>query len=84
MTVPSDKKGMTYPRDILNEIKWGGGGLSQVVITYLHRGAPGDLASIRGEEIVELGRSFFSTHESKIPYHRIRIIENDGEEVFHL
>ncbi len=53
-----------------------------VVVTYLHRGAPGDLTVVRGEDITELGRSFFRTGESYIPYHRIMKIEMEGEVVF--
>jgi uncharacterized protein (UPF0248 family) len=53
-----------------------------VVITYLHRGAPGDLSAVKGEDIVELERSFFVTADSKIPYHRIRAIEHRGNLVY--
>jgi hypothetical protein len=73
---------MAYPREVLNQIKWGDGDLSQVLITYVNRGAPGDVARINGEDIVELGRSFFTIGESEIPYHRIVKIEKNGEEVF--
>jgi uncharacterized protein (UPF0248 family) len=73
---------MTYPREVLNEIKWRNGSLSGVVIYYLHRGAPEDMAFIKGDDIVELGRSFFHTRESSIPYHRITKIEKGGEVVF--
>jgi uncharacterized protein len=52
------------------------------VVTYLHRGAPGDSMIIRGEDIVELERSFFVTADSKIPYHRIRAIEHRGKLVY--
>lgn len=53
-----------------------------MMVTYVHRGAPDDMAVIKGEDIVELGRSFFRAGESYIPYHRIIKIENDGEEVY--
>ncbi len=74
---------MTYPRQVLNRIKWGGG-LSGVVITYIHRGGPDDLASVNGEDITELGRSFFTLREGQIPYHRIVRIEKEGEVVFQI
>ncbi len=70
---------MVFPREVLNELKWRGGRLDDAVITYLHRGAPGDRMSVRGADIVELERSFFVTADSKIPYHRIRRIELDDE-----
>ena len=64
-------KGMVYPREVLNEIKWRHQAMEDALITYVHRGAPGDVMTISGRDIVELGRSFFSTAESTIPYHRI-------------
>jgi uncharacterized protein (UPF0248 family) len=74
---------MPFPRDVLNRLRWTEGeGLKGVTITYLHRGAPGDRLSIRGEDIVELERSFFVTADSKIPYHRIRLIERQGEVLY--
>lgn len=73
---------MAYPREVLNGILWGRGGLSNVIVTYVHRGAPDDVAMINGKDILELGRSFFRVGESHIPYHRIIKIENDGEEVY--
>jgi len=53
-----------------------------VTVTYVHRGIPGDLSCVRGEDVVEIGRSFFSTPDGTVPYHRIRKIEMDGEVVF--
>ncbi len=65
-------------------MRWGEGGLNGVVITYVHRGGRDDLSSIRGEDITELGRSFFTVREAQIPYHRIVKIEKDGEIVFQI
>lgn len=73
---------VTYPREVLNGIRWMKGDLSNVTVTYVHRGAPGDQRTIRGEDIAELGRSFFKVGDGQIPYHRIIRIEKDGEEVF--
>jgi len=56
--------------------------LMGVTVTYVHRGAPGDLTCVQGEDVVELGRSFFSTPDRTVPYHRIRKIEKDGKVVF--
>jgi uncharacterized protein (UPF0248 family) len=75
---------MTYPRQVLNRIRWGEGGLRGVVVTYVHRGGPDDLANVRGEEISDLGRSFFTVGEGQIPYHRIIKIEKEGEVVFQI
>ncbi len=73
------RRSVAFPREVLNELKWHRGRLSDASITYLHRGAPGDRRTVNGSEIVELERSFFTTAESRIPYHRIRRIELDGE-----
>lgn len=76
---------MAFPREILNELRWHPErSLESAEITYEHRGAPGDLITISGREIEELGKSFFSTGGSRIPYHRIRnirILDEDGSEV---
>lgn len=73
---------VTYPREVLNRLRWGDGTLMGVVVTYVHRGVPGDLLSVRGEDITDLGRSFFSIGEGRVPYHRIVRIERKGEVVF--
>lgn len=48
------------PREILNEIKWRGLDLSRCKIWYIHRGAPNDTKIVRGDEIEEIGHSFFT------------------------
>lgn len=74
---------MVFPREVLNYLKWSDDrSLDDVTIYYLHRGAPGDIMSINGEDIVELERSFFVTADTKIPYHRIRRIERRGEVLY--
>lgn len=65
-------------------MRWGEDGLNRVVVTYVHRGGPDDLASVRGEDISDLGRSFFTVGEGQIPYHRIIKIEKDGKVVFQI
>jgi len=75
---------MTYPRQVLNRMRWGASGLNMVIITYVHRGGPDDLASVKGEDITELGRSFFTVGDGQIPYHRIVKIEKDREVVFQI
>ncbi|WP_019177542.1 DUF504 domain-containing protein [Methanomassiliicoccus luminyensis] len=74
---------MVYPREVLNRLRWTEGlGLEDAVITYLHRGAPGDLMAVKGSNIMELERSFFVTVDSKVPYHRIRKIEYRGKVLY--
>ena len=52
------------------------------MVTYVHRGAPGDVKSVRGDDITGLERSFFTVGRGKIPYHRVIRIEMDGEVVY--
>lgn len=74
---------MVYPKEVLNRLKWTEGEcIDEAVIFYRHRGTPDDVASVRGREIVELGKGFFHTTEASIPYHRILRIEYRGETVF--
>ncbi len=70
-----------HPREILNEIKWRGLPLEKCEIDLLHRGAPGDIITLKGNE-VGLGKSFFSCGGTEIPYHRIQRIRYEGIEVF--
>jgi uncharacterized protein (UPF0248 family) len=70
-------------KDVLNELRWRKDRrLTDAVICYVHRGAPGDERRISGADIRELGSSFFSTSEATVPYHRIFRIEYAGEIIF--
>lgn len=74
---------MVYPRDVLNRLKWtDNDSLDDAVIWYIHRGAPGDNAKIRGSAIKSLGSMFFETAEASIPYHRILRIDHRGKTLF--
>ncbi len=74
---------MPFPREILNELKWRGRSeITDAEVHYLHRGAPDDIRVISGAEIRELGRSFFVTADSEVPYHRIRRIILRGKVIF--
>jgi uncharacterized protein (UPF0248 family) len=63
-------------------LKWRDGSLAGVLVTYVHRGAPGDVMTIPAEDIIWLGHSFFVTADSEIPYHRIVLIRRDREILF--
>lgn len=74
---------MVYPREVLNRLKWTEGeDLDEAVITYVHRGAPGDVMAISGSRVRSLDRMFFETDEASIPYHRILRIVYRGELLF--
>jgi uncharacterized protein (UPF0248 family) len=53
---PCDDSGnVKTVRSVLNELRWREDrDLSMVEVEYVHRGAPGDIASVRGEDILEL------------------------------
>ena len=75
---------MRGPREVLNELKWTTG-LAGVEVTYVHRGAPGDVRVVRAEDVLALGTSFFDIaaprgRSGSIPYHRVvRIARGGGE-----
>lgn len=74
---------MTTARDFLNELKWHRGTLDEATIWYVHRGAPGDLASVQGSAVLELRRSFFDLPGgTSIPYHRVQRVELQGKVVW--
>jgi len=70
-------------RDILYELKWRKGrNLTLAEVWYADRVRPDGYRIIRGEEIIELGRGYFSLRETKLPYYKIMKIVYDGETVF--
>lgn len=73
---------MHGPREVLNDLKWHEHALAEAEITFVHRGAPGDVKHVSGADVVDLGRSFFGLRErhgvSSIPYHRVVRIERRG------
>jgi len=59
-------------RDLLNRHKWESRDLDRVVVTYRHRGAPGDEAQVRGSDVLDVGPSFLALRGgTMIPYHRV-------------
>jgi uncharacterized protein (UPF0248 family) len=74
---------MAFPKEVLNRLKWGPSSeMGDAEIHYLHRGAPNDTKVIKGNDIVELERSFFITEDGTIPYHRIRKIVHRGRVLY--
>jgi len=74
---------MVYPREVLNRLKWTEGeGLSEAVIWYVHRGVPGDVMKMTGDQLRVLGKGFFDTDDATIPYHRILRIDYRGKTLF--
>jgi len=70
-------------RDILNELRWREPGrLADAVLWYRDRARPEGLALIRGSEIVDLERRYFTTARARLPYYKIERIECSGETLF--
>ena len=75
---------MVHPlKNILNRLRWDEKeNPDDYVITYRHRGAPGDAKQVNASEIRTLGKSYFTiqeesaSEESLIPFHRILEIRN--------
>jgi len=71
-------------RDFLNKIKWDyREKADDYVISYVSRGAPGDVEEISGDLIKKVYTRGFETIEGKyIPFHRIiKIINNKSGEI---
>jgi uncharacterized protein (UPF0248 family) len=67
-------------KNILNRLRWDAReNPENYLITYRHRGAPGDAKQISASRISKLGKSYFTflddpqaeSEESIIPFHRI-------------
>lgn len=75
---------MVHPlKNVLNRFRWDEKeNPDDYVITYRHRGAPGDVKQIKASEIHSLGKSYFTIQEAHegdetlIPFHRIIEIRN--------
>jgi len=75
------------PRDTLNRLRWHPKfNLRDAKVTILHRGVPGDIRVIEGNDIKELGSAFMRVvtpeGEIEIPYHRILSIEAHGQVIW--
>ena len=79
-------RGLSGPRAQLNELKWHHEALEEAVVHYVHRGAPGDRATLHGQDIIELRRSFITVEtpdgRGQIPYHRVFRIDRGHETIW--
>ena len=64
-------------RHIINMILWHPEmEINEIKITYIHRGAPGNLKKINGNSLKRVERGFLILSDgTQIPYHRIVKIE---------
>ena len=64
----------------LNEYKWRPDtDFSKIEVEYIDRLKPEGFATIRGENIVDMGDKFIFTRVGMIPYHRVIRIKYDGK-----
>jgi len=70
-------------REVLNELRWREPSrLVDAVVSYRDRTRPERYRSIRGSEILELQRRYFTTKTTRLPYYKIERIECEGEVLF--
>ncbi len=74
-------------KKLLDELRWHPSkSLEGVEITYVHRGAPGDVMRIGAEKIIKMEKSFFiimrNGIKTRIPYHRICEIKKGNKILF--
>jgi hypothetical protein len=74
-------------KNVLNRLRWDAAEKPEnYMITYRHRGAPGDVKIIRASSIRKLGKSYFTIQEvdgadeTLIPFHRILEIRNTTDD----
>ncbi len=82
-----ERSNLVHPlKNILNRLRWDTReNAADYLITYRHRGAPGDRKQIVASQIGKLGNSYFtfnenSEEETTIPFHRILEIRNVKED----
>ncbi|HYT00352.1 MAG TPA: RNA repair domain-containing protein [Thermoplasmata archaeon] len=67
-------------REVLNELRWRKPGrLAEAMIWYQDRTRPEGHRVIRGSEIVDLERRYFTTAGARLPYYKVDRIECEGE-----
>jgi len=70
-------------REILNELRWREPNrLADARVFYRDRTRPEGYRLIRGSEILELERRYFTTRTARLPYYKIEKIECAGEALF--
>jgi uncharacterized protein (UPF0248 family) len=67
-------------RDVLNELRWKEPSrLAGAVIAYRDRTRSEGFRIIRGDEIEDLERRYFTTRGGRLPYYKIERIEEGGQ-----
>lgn len=84
---PSDGEDTYGPRDALNEMRYREGlDLERAELRVVDRAAPGGERVIPAGQVAEVGRSFLEVTDphgpTRIPHHRVRRIDYEGEPVW--
>jgi uncharacterized protein (UPF0248 family) len=70
-------------REVLNDLRWREPShLSDAIITYRDRTRPEGFRTLRGSEIVDMERRYFTTKGGRLPYYKIERIERSGQVLF--
>lgn len=70
-------------RDVLNELRWREPSrLAAAVVWYRDRTRGEGYRVIRGSDIVDLERRYFTTGAARLPYYKVERIECDGKVLF--
>ncbi|HKW42584.1 MAG TPA: RNA repair domain-containing protein [Thermoplasmata archaeon] len=70
-------------REVLNELRWKRPDrLSDALLWYRDRTQTAGFRTIRGSEIVDLERRYFTAGQTRLPYYKIQRIECAGEVLF--
>lgn len=70
-------------REVLNDLRWRDPSrLPNAVVWYRDRARPEGQRLIRGSDILEFERRYFTAGTTRLPYYKIVRIECDGETVF--
>ncbi len=70
-------------RAMLNKAKWDEHrDMSQLRVSYVDRGQPGDCSVVTGDDIIDIKQHFFVIADAMIPFHRVIAIRYGDEVVF--
>src|SRR3989440_5029975 len=70
-------------REVFNQVRWRDSNrLVDAVIVYRDRNPPEGFRTIRGSEVIELKRRYFTTAGARLPYYKIERIQEAGQTRF--
>ena len=82
LCLPRDPSSVRTAREVLNELRWREGRDLAKAEIWVRGRSPEDVKAMGGDEITELGRRYFSTATTTIPYYKIARIVSQGKVLF--